>query len=346
MRRARLVLGLLVVWVGLCALFSLALGAMPIPFGRVARIIWAEIGVFGQGFDLGFEERSVVMAIRAPRVLLGLSVGAALGVSGALMQGLFRNPLADPGLIGVSSGAALGAKVVIVLGGALGSSSSLWVWMVPAAAFGCALGVTSLVWGLSLRGGRTEVATLLLAGIAVNAFAMSIQGLLSLVASDSQLRAITFWALGSLGGATYDNVWVTLPVALGVLACCPLLAPSLNALLLGESDACCLGVSVERLKRVSVLLASLAVGASVAFCGMVAFVGLMAPHLVRMVVGPDHRVVLPGSALVGAALLLMADLAARTLVPPQEIPLGILTAALGAPFFLWLLKRRQVGSGW
>jgi iron complex transport system permease protein len=317
---------------------------MSIPLGRVLGILASELGMSGS--DALLEERSVVIAIRVPRILLGSAVGAALGVSGALMQGLFRNPLADPGLIGVSSGAALGAKAVIVLGGTLGLSGALATYALPVAAFVGAVGVTSLVWSLSLRSGRTEVATLLLAGIAINALAISLQGLLALAASDSQLRAITFWTLGSLGGASFQNVALTLPIVMAVVALSPALSPALNALLLGESDARSLGVPIERLKRVAIVLSSLAVAASVAFSGIVGFVGLMAPHLVRMAAGPDHRIVLPGSALLGAALLLLADLAARTLVPPQEIPLGILTAAVGAPFFLWLLRHRRVGVGW
>lgn len=339
---ALLALGL---WVVVAALLSLALGAMPIPISRVVGILLTELGVGEHAATL--QQRSVVLAIRAPRVCLGLTVGASLGVSGALMQGLFRNPLADPGLIGVSSGAALGAQMVIVLGAALGIADATALDALPVAAFVGALGVTSLVWTLSLRGGRTEIATLLLAGIAINALCGSLQGLLMLVASDSQLRTMTFWTLGSLGGASFRNLAVTLPVVIGVLSLTPRLAPALNALLLGEADARCLGVSIERLKRCSVVLASLAVAASVAFCGVVGFVGLVAPHLVRLAAGPDHRIVLPGSALLGASLLLFADLAARTLVPPQEIPLGILTAAIGAPFFLWLLRRRRaLGAGW
>jgi len=341
-RRVWLVLGGLFVAMLLCAALGLGLGAMRIPLVRVLEVLLHGIGV--QVGPIGLEEQGVVLSIRLPRVLLGLSVGAALGVSGALMQGLFRNPLADPTLIGVSSGAALGAKTVIVLGASGGWALSRDVAL-PACAFLGALVVTWLVWGLARRDGRTEVPTLLLAGIAINALAMSLQGVLALLASDAQLRTLTFWTLGSLGGATYDAVWLSLPGVLLVLLGAPFLAGSLNALLLGEGDARCLGVDVERLKRVTVLLTALAVGSAVAFSGNVGFVGLLAPHLLRMAFGPDHRLLLIGSALLGAIVLTLADLASRTLLAPQEIPLGILTAALGAPFFLWLLRRRGRRGG-
>jgi iron complex transport system permease protein len=340
-RRRRLVLMGLALAVVACVAANLALGAMHVPLVRVVAALLEPLGLSA---PLGIEERAVVLAIRLPRVLLGLSVGAALGVSGALMQGLFRNPLADPALIGVSSGAALGAKTVIVLGAQLGTSLAMDLAL-PLSAFLGALAVTWLVWGLSRRDGRTDIATLLLAGIAINALAMALQGMLALVASDAQLRTLTFWTLGSLGGATFQSVGLSVPGVALVLAAAPIFASSLNALLLGEGDARCLGVDVERLKRSAVVLTALAVGSAVAFCGNVAFVGLLAPHLLRLSFGPDHRLLLPGAALLGAVLISLSDLASRTLLAPQEIPLGILTAALGAPFFLWLLRRRRLLGG-
>ncbi|HTV23947.1 MAG TPA: iron ABC transporter permease [Polyangiaceae bacterium] len=341
-RRRRLVLvGLGVAVLG-CAAANLALGAMHVPLARVLAALLEPFGVPVPA--LGVEERAVVLAIRLPRVLLGLSVGAALGVSGALMQGLFRNPLADPTLIGVSSGAALGAKTVIVLGTQLGASLA-GDWALPLCAFLGALAVTWLVWGLSRRDGRTDVTTLLLAGIAINALAMALQGLLALIASDAQLRTLTFWMLGSLGGATFQSVGLSAPGVALVIVAAPFFAGSLNALLLGEGDARCLGVDVERLKRVAIVLTAVAVGSAVAFCGNIAFVGLLAPHLLRLAFGPDHRLLLPGAALLGAVLISLSDLVSRTLLAPQEIPLGILTATLGAPFFLWLLRRRRLIGG-
>ena len=285
-------------------------------------------------------EHLVFVNIRLPRLLLGVAAGAALGLSGALMQGLFRNPLADPGLIGVSSGAALAAGVTIVLG-------SLWFpdlprtlgsWTLVVMAFAGSLAVTLLVYGLSQHDGATRVSLMLLAGIAINALAGAGLGFLTFLASDEQLRSIQFWLLGSLGGARWSAVALVCS-AVGVALVAGLrLARPLNALALGEAQAALLGVPVERVKAVAVLVTALAVGAVTATTGIIGFVGLMAPHGVRLLAGPDHRAVLPGSALLGAALVLLADSVARTAVKPAELPLGVLTAFVGVPFFLLLLR--------
>ena len=280
---------------------------------------------------------SALLTLRLPRVVLGAAVGAGLGVAGAVLQGLFRNPLVDPGLIGVSSGAALAASAVLVLGGA--------AWNTPpvlmAAAF---LGGLTAAWGvqrLARVNGRTLVLSLLLAGVAINAIAGALIGLLSYVATDAQLRNLTFWSLGSLGGATWTQaLWVAPLTVVAVLAVLRLARP-LNVLLLGESEAEHLGIAVESVKRRALLLAVLLVASSVALCGVIGFVGLVVPHGVRLLVGPDQRLVLPGTALLGAGLLLWADLAGRLVVAPAELPLGIVTAAIGGPFFLGLLVRER-----
>ncbi|GAA4429311.1 iron ABC transporter permease [Acidovorax lacteus] len=286
-------------------------------------------------------ETLVLTRIRLPRLLLGVLAGAGLGLAGALMQGLFRNPLADPGLIGVSSGAALAAGITIVLGGlwfptlprALGS------WTLVLMAFAGGMAVTALIVALARSQGGTRVALLLLAGVAVNALAMAGMGYLAFVSTDEQLRNVQMWMLGSLGGARWSAVAVvalavTLALAVGLR-----LARALNALALGEAQATLLGVPVERAKRQAVACSALAVGAVTATTGIIGFIGLIAPHWVRLVAGPDHRVVLPGSALLGAALVLAADAVARTAVQPAELPLGVLTACLGAPLFLAMLLR-------
>ncbi|RYX91101.1 MAG: iron ABC transporter permease [Comamonadaceae bacterium] len=282
----------------------------------------------------------VFFNIRLPRLLLGVAAGAALGLSGALMQGLFRNPLADPGLIGVSSGAALAAGATIVVG-------SLWFpdmprtlgsWTLVLMAFAGSLLVTTLVYALSQQDGGTRVGLMLLAGIAINSLAGAGLGYLTFLASDEQLRNIQFWLLGSLGGARWSAVWMVGSVVLASCAAGIALARPLNAIALGEGQAALLGVPVERVKRLAVLLTALAVGAVTATTGIIGFVGLVAPHCVRMIAGPDHRVVLPGSALLGAALVLVADSVARTAVKPAELPLGVLTAFVGVPFFLLLLR--------
>lgn len=291
----------------------------------------------------------VIENIRVPRALLGLLVGAALGTAGAAMQGFFRNPLADPGLIGVSSGGALAAVAVIVLGGAVLAPilSLLGAFAMPIAAFGGALLTVLLIYRLATLDGRVVVATMLLAGVAANALAFSGIGYLTFLADDAQLRDLTFWTLGSLGGAVWDRVLPAVLLMIISVAGLLTLARPMNCLLLGEDDAKTLGVDVESVKRRAALLTALGVGAATAVCGIINFVGLVVPHLVRLMTGPDHRYVLPGSALLGGALVLFSDLIARLAVSPAELPLGVVTAALGAPFFFWLLlkdkKRSMLG---
>ncbi|MGI6244549.1 MAG: FecCD family ABC transporter permease [Pseudochelatococcus sp.] len=335
---------------------SLGTGAVSMPPERVLRVLWLEAAGVHDAVTAG--DRLVVIGIRLPRTLLGLMVGGALAVSGALMQGLFRNPLADPGLAGVSSGAALAAAVVIVLGQPIAAAAAALLpaglgdglalpgggtpfALLPVAAFGGGLLVTLLLYALSTRNGQTRIATLLLAGVAIGALTGAITGFLSYISDDRQLRDLTFWSLGSLGGATWDRVATVAPAILPVFVAVPFLARGLNALALGEAEAFHLGIAVQRIKRVTLLLVSVAVGAAVAASGVIGFVGLVVPHLLRLLHGADHRTLLPASALLGGALLVGADSLARTLVAPAELPIGILTAALGAPFFLWLLLARS-----
>lgn len=284
--------------------------------------------------------RSVFVNIRLPRLLLGAAAGAALGLSGALMQGLFRNPLADPGLIGVSSGAALAAGITIVLGSRWFPDlpRTLGSWTLVATAFAGSLTVTLLVYALSRQGGSTRVGLMLLAGIAVNALAGAGLGFLTFLATDEQLRSIQFWLLGSLGAARWSAVGLVCGVVAVAIAAGLTLARPLNAIALGEAQAAMLGVAVERAQRWAVVVTALAVGAVTATTGIIGFIGLVAPHCVRLIAGPDHRIVLPGSALLGAALVLVADTVARTAVKPAELPLGVLTAFVGVPFFLMLLR--------
>ncbi|MBK5932202.1 FecCD family ABC transporter permease [Halochromatium salexigens] len=323
------------------ALLSIAIGPVAIPLAEVLRTLGALAGL--PVAEVAPQHEAVILSIRLPRTLLGLLVGAGLAVAGAAMQGLFRNPLADPGLIGVSAGAALAAVSVIVLGGQglAFLTQALGPFSLPIAAFAGGLVTTLLVYRLASRDGRTSVTTLLLAGIAINALAGAGTGLLTYLADDQQLRTLTFWSMGSLGGATWPAVGsAALLIAVPLLAL-PLLARTLNALLLGEAEAGHLGIAVQRMQPLIVALAALAVGAAVAVSGIIGFVGLVVPHLLRLALGPDHRLLLPGAALLGGSLLLLADLLARTLVTPAELPIGILTALLGGPFFLALLLRWQ-----
>ena len=319
---------------------SLALGPVSLPLLDTLEALLRLSGFSGE--QVPGQAELIIGQIRLPRALLGLSVGAVLALCGVAMQGLFRNPLADPGLVGVSSGAALGAALVIVGSASLGwGLGPLWLqpYLLSLAAFAGGLGVTAVVYRLGRRDGQTSVAAMLLAGVALSALAGALIGLFTYLADDATLRSLTFWNMGSLNGASYARLWPLLLVGLGVAIWLPRRATALNALLLGESEARHLGFEVERLKRELVLCTALGVGAAVAAAGLIGFIGLVVPHLLRLLVGPDHRVLLPASAMAGAALLLLADLLARLLLAPAELPIGIITALLGAPFFLYLLVR-------
>ncbi|MBK5012633.1 iron ABC transporter permease [Pseudomonas sp. S60] len=318
---------------------SLALGPVSLPLLDTLR---AGLRLLGLPIaEDGLQQAQMILGqIRVPRTLLGLAVGAVLALSGVAMQGLFRNPLADPGLVGVAAGAAVGAAVAIVGGSWLGGMpEALAPYLLSLCAFLGGLAVTALVYRLGRRDGQTNVATMLLAGVAMTALGGAAVGLFSYLADDATLRTLTFWNLGSLNGASYERVWPLLLVAVAVAAWLPRRAGALNALLLGESEARHLGIDVERLKRELVFCTALGVGAAVAAAGLIGFVGLVVPHLVRLLAGPDHRVVLPASLLAGGVLMLLADLVARLLLAPAELPIGIVTAFIGAPFFLVLLIR-------
>ncbi|MEQ9607008.1 MAG: iron ABC transporter permease [Kiloniellaceae bacterium] len=343
---------LLALWIFggfLAAAFLLAVGygAVAIGPGEALAILAAQIGI-ELPWEFSRQQEAVLLAIRLPRALVGVLVGAALAASGAALQGLFRNPLADPALIGVSTGAALAAAAVIVLGGSLAAVTAVvpLSLLLPLAAFGGGLATTAVVYRIASRDGRTDVAIMLLAGVAMNAITAAGVGLMVFMSDDQQLRDLNFWLLGSLGGATWDSLGAGAPfLVIGALALL-LFARPLNALLLGESEAGHLGFRVERTKRAIVVLAALVTGAAVALTGVISFVGLVVPHVVRLLAGPDHRLLLPCSMMFGAALLLIADLFARTLVLPAELPISILMACIGGPFFIWLLLRRRRGGGW
>lgn len=329
------ILGVLLLFV---TLLSAAIGAVSIPFSQLSAILLSKIGIH---LPVEIDPRAdlVLTGIRLPRVLLGVLAGMALAVSGALMQGLFRNPLADPALIGISSGSSFGASLMIVFGSTLPGfvASSLGLFTIALAAFAGGLMVTFIVYTISTRDSQTSVATMLLAGIAMNALCGAGTGGLILFSTDTQLRDLTFWSLGSLGAATWQTLAVVAPFVIIVLIISPWLARALNALLLGESAAHHLGIETQRVKRLVILLSALAVGAVTAVTGLIGFVGLVVPHLIRLTFGPDHRLLLPASALLGGILLVFSDLLARILLQPAEIPIGIITALFGAPFFLWLL---------
>ncbi len=337
-----LVLGGLIVALSLVVLLSLGVGATGITLSALPQLAWDAWS--GHAATPATETAELVMIdIRLPRTVLGLLVGAALGGSGAVMQGLFRNPLADPGLIGVSAGAALATALIIVLGDSLlaATIAPLGLWALPLAGLAGGFAATILLYVLATREGTTAIVTVLLGGVALSAFAGALTGILIFVANDRQLRDLTFWTLGSLAGASWPRIGALLPFIAAAAVCLPMLANPLNALLLGEEEAFHMGAAVERAKRLSLFAVASAVGASVSAVGIIGFIGVLVPHLVRLTAGPDHRVVLPGSALLGALLLVLSDTAARTLAAPADMPVGIVTAAIGAPCFFWLLLRHR-----
>ena len=328
---------------GLAIAFVLALGigAVAINPDQVAGILAHRLLGVDLGIEYSRQQELVLWNIRLPRILLGGLAGSALAVSGAALQGIFRNPLADPGIIGTSSGGAVGAVAIIMLGiTPLGATFTL-----PIAAFTGALVLTGLVYMLSRHEGRTGVVTLILTGVALNAIAGAIIGLMNFYATDAQLRSIVFWLLGSLGGATWRVVFATAPFVLFGTLLLMRTRRSLDLMILGEREAFHLGVSTERLRVTVIALAAMVSGATVAAIGLVGFVGLMVPHLLRLVLGPDNRTLLPACVLGGALLMLMADLVARTILTPLELPLGIVTALMGGPYFLWLLHRTRFAQG-
>lgn len=324
-------------------IISLCIGAVSISFLELIGIVCKQLGFRNTFFPFEEQQEIVFTIIRMPRVCLGVLIGAGLSIAGASMQGLFRNPLADPSFIGISAGASLFAVMMIVLEIKVFQKLTglLGIYALSVVAFIGACCTTFLVYKISKISGKAIITTMLLAGIAINALAGAFTGLMTYLANDEQLRNITFWGLGSLGGANWDMVKVALCLIGLSIMLTPRLAKSLNALALGENQAVHLGINLQNLKRQVVVLATLAVGTSVAMAGMIGFVGFVVPHIIRLWVGADHRKVLLGSAIAGASILTLADSVSRTIVAPAELPIGILTALLGTPVFLWILLKNR-----
>lgn len=320
-------------------LISVGIGAFFIPLDKTIAILLSKVGIV-LPIEFTSREHAVLIAIRLPRVVMGVLIGGALGVSGTVIQGVFRNPLASPGLIGVSGGAAAGATIAIVLG-----FTALGIWTLPAMAFVGGLGTAMLVYRFARRGGQAEVTTLLLVGIAVNALMGAVVSFLSFVSDDAELRSIVFWMMGSLSASIWKFIWVIAPFIILSFIFMLRYARTLNLLALGDAEARHLGVDTERARLQCLALASIATGAAVSVAGVIGFVGLVAPHLLRLILGPDHRLLLPASAMGGAILLVLADLFARTIVSPAQLPLGLVTALVGAPFFLYLIERTRRDHG-
>lgn len=316
---------------------GLALGPVSLNLAEIMAAMLGEANPVAQ---------TIFAEIRAPRVALGIIVGAALALSGATLQGVLRNPLADPGLIGVSAGAAVGAVTIIVLGDVLfgraaAVGGALRPYLLPIGAFVGGAVVTVFVFLVAAGRDGVSAATLILAGVAVNAITGAFIGAMIYISDDSQLRELTFWTMGSLGGARWSVVLPTLALALPACAVLLMGARALDLFQLGERAAFHSGLDVEREKLKAGLLSALGVGAATAAAGPIGFIGLVAPHIARLTIGPSHRFILPAAALIGAALTLAADLAVRLAVPPAEPPIGLATAIIGGPFFLWLVVRSR-----
>lgn len=335
----KLVLLLLVV-LYCAAIASVTIGPMNI---TLAQSLNALMPSFLQTQEIPSHIALVVQQIRLPRTLLAISVGAILAITGVVMQGLFRNPLADPGIIGVSAGASLGAAIAIVLFSSLAQSYPLLLLFgtVPLFSFLGGAITTIIVYKLGTNAYGTSVTMMLLAGVAVGALSGAGLGLMNYYADDQALRDLSLWTMGSLAGANTEGLMLSFSALLILFTLFYKEANSLNALLLGESEAKHLGIRVQRLKRRLILLAAAGVGITVALAGMIGFIGLIVPHLGRMLIGPNHKLLLPISMFIGALLLLVADMIARTLVAPLDMPVGIVTALLGAPFFIWLLIQQK-----
>jgi iron complex transport system permease protein len=328
----------------LAATIALTVGAAGIPFARLPAALGISTDL---PHPLAARDQLVLWSIRIPRIAAAAMVGGLLATSGAIMQGLFRNPLADPALVGVSSGGAFAAAAAIVFTDSRFGESIRFAQneLLPLAAFAGSLATTIILYRIASRGGRTSIAIFLLAGLAIAAIANAGIGLLVFVADDRQLRDITFWLLGSMSGATWTKAATLAPVLALALVACLSIARRLDALVLGEAEAFHSGVDVERLKRIAIVLVSAMTGVAVSVCGVVGFVGIVVPHLLRLGIGPAHRLLLPASAILGAILVTGADTLSRTIVAPAELPIGILTAAVGAPFFLAILLRQRGLTG-
>lgn len=322
----------------LLVIIGIGIGAVWIPPQEVVALLKGHLDGSSASYTGKMLSHDIIIwSIRLPRVLLGAMVGIGLSVAGAIFQGLFRNPMADPYVIGVSSGAALGAVSAILL---LGSSGLKYTYGIPVFAFICAVLTIFLVYNLARTGGKVPVMTLLLAGIAVNSFLSALQSLAMFYSGD-QLHQVVFWLLGGFSSRGWDYVWMFIPYALIGTAIAFMYARELNGMLIGEEQAQHLGIDVERVKLMLLVAAALLIGSCVSVSGLIGFVGLIIPHVVRLIIGPDHRVLLPMVALTGAIFMVGADMVARTIIAPEELPVGVVTALIGGPFFIYLLRKQK-----
>tara|TARA_B000000475_G_scaffold46738_1_gene35631 strand:- start:1107 stop:2165 length:1059 start_codon:yes stop_codon:yes gene_type:complete len=343
----KIIIFLVLILVIIFSIISLTSGPIKISIKEIFYILFNQFGFLGNTENDFFSniQESVLINIRFPRVILAILVGAGLGTSGAILQGLFRNPLVDPGFIGVSSGAAVGAIISIMFGKLLSNflPHILQAFLLPILAIIGSFLTIMIVYSLSKVNGKTNVMAMLLSGVAINAIAGSIIGFFVSISSDLELRSFTFWTMGGL-----DNSDWFIVILVSFFTILPFLfiykfKTEIDIFMLGDSEAANLGVNVEYLKRKIILISSIMVGISVAFCGMIGFVGLVTPHLIRLFISPNHKYLIPGSALLGSLILVLSDFISKTIISPAQLPIGIVTSAIGAPFFVWLIlsqKRR------
>ncbi|GAA1614178.1 FecCD family ABC transporter permease [Leucobacter chromiireducens] len=342
-RRATVLFIVLGAGLVVATLVAAALGQMQIPVVEVIGSLCRRAGLSCGAAASHVNTDAVLWEVRFPRVVLAVLVGAALASAGAIMQGVFGNPLADPGVVGVSSGAAIGASLMIVTGLAAGST-----FAIPLGAFVTGVTTALVVYSISRSRGKTQVITLILVGVAVNAFAGAALALMTFSATTNQREQIVFWQMGSLAGALWDSVATVLPLLAVGLVLAFTVAGKLDLLSLGDDAARHLGLNIERLRVFAIIIVAVLTATAVAFAGIIGFVGLVVPHIIRMVMGPGHRVLVPASALGGALLLVVADTFARTALPYAELPLGMITALVGGPFFFYLIKSSSASrnGGW
>ncbi|MCM8536763.1 MAG: iron ABC transporter permease [Lentisphaeraceae bacterium] len=328
-----------------CFSFALIFGSSSTGLKELVGTFMEYIGLESP-WTLQDNQKFIITELRLPRALLSIFIGGCLAIGGVAMQGLFRNPLAAPGILGVNSGAALGAAMMIVLGNAIlpESLTQYAFYSVPAGAFLCALVITGLIVKVGTVGGRTNIFILLLTGVALQAIIGAVMGLLTYISDDQQLRSLTFWTMGDLGVAGWKELAFIIPI---LSFCCFMImrkAGALNLFLLGEAEAHHLGIDVQKLKKSLIIWTALAISLAVSFTGSIGFIGLAAPHLVRLMTGPDHKTLFPGACLMGALILCVSDILSRS-VATAEIPVGIITSFIGAPVFLWLLIMQRKGGG-
>lgn len=339
-RKSKYLFPVLVVLLAAVMLLAIAFGAVSV----LPYEMFSAVKHFFQGKGPANIYEGVFLQLRLPRVLLCAITGAVLASSGVLMQGLFRNPIVEPGLVGTSAGAAFGASIVFVLAAGISPQIKSFVgpFLVPLFAFGGGLIATYIVYSFAKSAGKVSATSLLLVGVAINAIGLSGTGFMSYIARDPQARSITFWNLGTFSGASWLQVGIVFTVSAIIFFISLRYSKQLNALLLGEEDAAYLGVDTDKLKRKIMLLNTAMVSVVTAFVGVISFVGLIVPHIIRLIIGSDNKKLLPASMLGGAILLTVADMAARLLLAPAEIPIGIITSVAGAPIFIILLKRFNI----